>query len=416
MDRRALIIGAWQAPNRPEPSPQKIISITSRWKRVFEAGRFEFGSLSNKEIVPEPLHNPEYSTIVSEVENASGVSADTELLFFFVGHSVSYGADDVKLILGTTKDGEDRTVRLGTIVDTFLEHGHFGSYVFILDSCHVGRAKPAFQKLEKWYSMFGAGDEYAFDTAFSEGVLKAFERDIQKNDHRIDRRSEGITYQKLFQEARAHVLKTNNGRNQEPIDAGGYGNAVVLEVPPRVSDAFNTFTSPRTVYGRVHRLMEMIHEGASSLSALKQAVHSDADFLLKKDKKGVATYVSSKRIKSYLAFLRKSGWLVQPKGTMVLTKEGIDALDRSVFNRDVLEVIEKKIFEGRVTFSVLDIVIKDLLDNMIPPTPANIRARAIRTKSVVLPLDAASRIALQILPSTGRFGKGAADAIFPPER
>jgi hypothetical protein len=77
------------------------------------------------------------------------------------------------------------------------------------------------------------------------------------------------------------------------------------------------------------------------------------------------------------------------------------------------DTIESKVFSDGVTFAFLDTIVKELLSDMIPPTPIRIKDRA-GMKGTVLELDAPTRLAMQLLPSTGRFMKGAADAIYPP--
>jgi hypothetical protein len=67
-----------------------------------------------------------------------------------------------------------------------------------------------------------------------------------------------------------------------------------------------------------------------------------------------------------------------------------------------------------VTFEVLEETVKALLDDMIPPTPVKIKER-LGMKGQVLNINAATRVALQVLPSTGQFLKGTADAIYPAE-
>jgi hypothetical protein len=74
--------------------------------------------------------------------------------------------------------------------------------------------------------------------------------------------------------------------------------------------------------------------------------------------------------------------------------------------------IENNVLSEDVSFKVLDDVVRELLNDMIPPTPIRIQQRA-GMKGKVLTLDVATRLALQLLPSTGRFLKGASDAIYP---
>ena len=70
--------------------------------------------------------------------------------------------------------------------------------------------------------------------------------------------------------------------------------------------------------------------------------------------------------------------------------------------------------ERKTTFEFLNEVVMQLLSDMIPPTPINIQHRAAMLGRL-LRLDIPTRLALLLLPSTGRFLKGSADAIFPAE-
>jgi len=58
--------------------------------------------------MPTTLHNPGWSELMGELEHAGNVSDDTELLFYFVGHSVSSGENDINLILGLDQEKRDR--------------------------------------------------------------------------------------------------------------------------------------------------------------------------------------------------------------------------------------------------------------------------------------------------------------------
>jgi hypothetical protein len=94
-DRRALIVGGWQG--RDRPSPQRVKSITTRWKNIFNEDRYGFRSLKNSRM-PAILHNPETSELVRHLEEARKITKETELLFYFVGHSVSLGEDDIRFL------------------------------------------------------------------------------------------------------------------------------------------------------------------------------------------------------------------------------------------------------------------------------------------------------------------------------
>jgi hypothetical protein len=117
-------------------------------------------------------------------------------------------------------------------------------------------------------------------------------------------------------------------------------------------------------------------------------------------------------LSEYLDFLRKANWVVHPKGRFELTESGQEATKRETFNKTLRDVIEEKIFSDGVTFEFLDEIVMELLSDMIPPTPIRLKDRSAM-KGKLLSLDVATRVAIQLLPSTGRFLKGAADAIYP---
>ena len=143
---------------------------------------YGYRALKNKQSMPKPVHNPKLSDLVDQIVTADSVNADTELLIHFVGHSISVGEDDIDLILGMNKKGGD---------DRYLERGA----------------------------------RSAFDASFSDGVLSALELDIKKNDQRIDRQADGITYMKIFEDARRKVIGTNS--TKKPQYYGDYGDELI---------------------------------------------------------------------------------------------------------------------------------------------------------------------------------------------
>src|SRR5262249_31626573 len=95
-----------------------------------------------------------------------------------------------------------------------------------------------------------------------------------------------------------------------------------------------------------------------------------------------------------------------------LTQSGQKATNGDTFNKALGDAIENKVLSEDVTFEFLDVIVKELLNDMIPPTPIRIQHRT-GMKGKILTLDVATRLAIQLLPSTGRFLKGASDAIYP---
>ncbi|WP_027053649.1 hypothetical protein [Mesorhizobium erdmanii] len=416
VDRRALVIGSWKAAGRTIPTPQKVLSLLARWQKIFDEDRYGFRSLADRGAKPVALENPARADIVAQLDSASGISSETELLVYFVGHSVSEGADDIRLILDVDKDGNNRFIQLRSLLETIASE-RIRKLAVILDTCHAGRTEQQFRVASgDWFAMFGTGDAYAFDAAFSDAVLRALEAPIRKNDQRLDRRHEGMTYNKVFENARGRMISTasQTGSPQIPRAFGEYGNTVLLSAPRRVPTGYNPFASDRSIYGRVFRLLHIIQTGPLSVDKLRAAVRSDPIFLLQKEKGGTSRYVSSERLSEYLEFLRKARFVVQPGGLITLTEVGIRACDLAGFNREIMAAIEAHVLTDGITFGFLDQVVMKLLEDMIPPTPIKIQERAAMLGKA-MKLDTPTRLALLLLPSTGQFLKGSADAIFPSE-
>ncbi|ESX00685.1 hypothetical protein X769_22585 [Mesorhizobium sp. LSJC268A00] len=416
-DRRALVIGTWLAQGRDKPSPQKVKSITDRWTKLFAEDRYGFRSLGDRRALPVPLQHPTRADLIHQFDGAQGVTDDTELFLFFLGHSVSEGNNDIRLILGVDKGGEDRTVSLSWLFKTVNRETPIRKLVVVLDTCHSGRTQETFHpSKERVFVMFSTGTSWAFDANFSDSLLRALEQPIQKSDQRIDRRSGGITWRKIFEEARRRVISAQSRLNplQDPECFGGYTGEVLFKAPTRISTGFNAFASSRSIYGRVFRLLRIIAKDSPTSDALRASIRADPVFLLRRDESGVERHVSIERLDEYLDFLIKAKWLVRPKGHFELTPSGHKACDENVFNMLLLQAIESDVLSDGLSFEFLDEIVKELLSDMIPPTPIRIKHRA-GMKGKILRLDPATRLAIQLLPSTGQFLKGTADAIFPSE-
>ncbi|TPL07897.1 hypothetical protein FJ938_09850 [Mesorhizobium sp. B2-4-14] len=416
IDRRALIVGSWKAAGRTIPTPQKVLSLLGRWQKIFDEDRYEFRALADRAMKPAALENPSRADIISQFDNASDISDNTELLVYFVGHSVSEGTDDIRLILDVDKDGNNRFIQLRWLLDTIASE-RIRKLVIILDTCHAGRTEQQFRAANgNWFAMFGTGDAYAFEAAFSDAVLRALEAPIRKSDQRVDRRHEGMTYNKVFENARGRMISTlsQTHLSQIPRAFGEYGNTVLLAAPRRVPIGYNPFASGRSIYGRVFRLLQIIQAGPLSMGNLTAAIRSDASFLLQREEGGASRYVSPDRLREYLEFLRTARFIVQPSGAVQLTDVGVRACNPASFNSEIMAAIEANVFAEGITFRFLDQVVMKLLEDLIPPTPIKIRERAAMLGKA-MKLDASTRLALLLLPSTGQFLKGSADAIFPSE-
>lgn len=414
-DRRALIIGSWLAKGRNRPSHQRIRSLIERWNHIFEADRFGYRDLVKPTSPPLPLLSPRRSEIINRLEDARDIQPETELFLYFVGHSVSAGQHDLNLILGTGEDGKDRILGLSMLLNDVRNAG-IHRIICVLDTCHAGRTRETFSALrDHAFAMFATGSAYAFEANFSDALLRALEQPMKKNDQRIDRRAGGITYQKLFQEARRRLLQNSTSNAaQDPICFGDLGNLVIEHAPNVISSEYNIFASDRTIYGRVYSILRIISENEYSISELVAAARTQPAFILKNDESGQSSFLSSSRISDYTDFLRAARWVASPNGILVLTNDGRAACDRASFNRNLIEAIEQYVLPADLNLATLDTCVQGLLDDMIPPTPVRIKDRAAMLGHN-LRLTPEIRAALSLLPTTGRYLKGSADAIFPAE-
>ena len=197
---------------------------------------------------------------------------------------------------------------------------------------------------------------------------------------------------------------------QTPVAYGDAGNRVFIRVPPMVTAAFSPLARAGSIYARTYALLVLIDENEGQ--RLMPAVQSNRNFIIEADAERT---VSTERISDYLAFLQRAGWIARPTGGPRLTTTGREALDRQKFNRILLAAIEQRVLPAGFGLVELEAVVRGLLEDMIPPTPSRIRERALM-KNIRLKLDAPTRVALALLPATGQFLKGAADAIFPYEQ
>jgi hypothetical protein len=417
IDRRALVFGSWLAKGRDKPSRQRVLSILNRWDELFKSREYKFRSLTNPKKPPLALKNPSRTDLLRHLEEDSrGITPDTEVLLFFLGHSVSVGENDVRLILGTDEDDEDRLISLSWLIRTIEQETKIRKLVVILDTCHAGRAIDAFSATrERTYVMFAAGSAYAFDANFSDNVLRALEQPIQKNDQRIDRQKGGTTWQKIFQVARGRTLSSTEDETvQAPISFGDYVGDVLLKAPVRVPQNFNEFASQRSIYGRLFAMLHLIRNHQPTFARLKTLIKEGSIFLLRRNDDGKDRFISPERLNDYLDFLLKAKWIARPDQKYILTGLGESACNREVFNKALLNTIETEILLDGIDFELLETLIKELLADMIPPTPIKIKDRA-GMKGKMIRLDSATRLAIQLLPSTGQFMKGTADTIFPSE-
>jgi len=421
-DRRALLIGHWGPEALPGPTHQKVQGLLSRWESTLAPdGRYGFNSLDDRNGTPTALRNPKRSEITAMISDSSvEISDETLLLLYYVGHSRSRGQDDLDLALWYDKASDSKKyLSLSGLLQEISDCG-VKKLILVIDSCHAGRARESVYRFaDSFYALVATGDSYAFNYVFSEQLLNTLERRPHRNDQRIDRRANGFTYRKLFQVANSGVLRQKpEGKtepSQKPQSYGDLGDELLVKAPAKIPEGFNPFVSSRTIYGRVFCALNVIKENELDRSDLISVLRSRDEFLLQSsDDTGVSRYVGVERCGNYLDFLVQCE-LVRSQGqSLSLTEAGEMACEEDQYNLRILSAIEEFVLPDGVSIDFLDETVKELLDDLVPATPSNIGQR-ILMKGTYFEVDEVVKLGLAVLPSTGRFMKGTADALFPGE-
>jgi len=419
IDRRALIIGCWLSKGESKLSNQKVISTTKHWNDIFKNKEYGFKSLINVNAIPKPLHNPTIAELTSQFEKADNLSNNTELLIYYLGDSVACDNNDIELSLGESKDGNRRSYKFSTFLGLIeILRKPDLKIILIIDTCHAGRTKDIFQNIKyEYFAMFASNSGYAFNANFSTGIFKAFIDPIQRHDQRINRRAGGVTYKKIFEYSTNYVLKQNAGNDylQTPTCYGDYEGEILIEAPIIVPDNYINSISNRSIYARVYKLLVIFNRyEIYNIGNLHSHIKEDSCFLIKRDEEEGDQYISQKRIGDYIEFLLDIKWLGKDERSYRLTLAGSNALNLDTFNKLLLDGIESEVLPAGLNISDLENIVVSLLDDMIPPTPIKIQERT-RMYGIRFDLKPGVRIALQTLPSTGRFLKSSADAIFPSD-
>jgi len=364
IDRRALIIGSWLAREREGPTWQKVKSITNRWKKLFESERYGFRGLTDRESEPKIFHNPQYSDLVQHFEGAGGNSEQTELLLYFLGHSTAVGESDLELILDLKEGGKKEAVcRLSRLLEDIQRYAGVVRVIVILDTCHAGRTEFVFRlwDAERYFAMLATGNAYAFNAVFSEGLMRALETPLRRNDQRIDRRVGGVTYKKIFESARNFVIKdsSESGRKQNPMSLGQYSGKL-LETPIVIPTEYNRFASPRSIYGRMFCILKIIGDSMPEFTfgQLRDTIDDNENFMLRRDDDG-DHFLSSSRLRDYLDFLVSAKWVSQlSPSNYRLTRQGGLACNAEQFNQTLVEAIESEVLPESVSIEFLKEMVK----------------------------------------------------------
>jgi hypothetical protein len=416
LDRRLLIIGHW-GPDGAAPNHSRVQGVVGRLQKALgPGGRYPFRPMSSGEGQPDVLYNPSDGELTAKLsDEPAGVTDNTLLFLYYVGHSVGAEGNDLRLRLRyKTREGVPTHKNLSTLLIQVRDAG-FKKIVLALDCCHAGRTIGLTNNFPiSSFAMLGTGNGYAYNCDFTESVLSTLERSPSKRDQRIDRTRKGFTYERLFEGARAPFVSGSKVSLQVPQrHDGGLAFELLADAPVTVTVDYNPLVPRRTVYGRIYVGLELLRDNSILKFEFPNAIKSRQEFMIERGDGQNSRYLKPERALEYCEFLVRSGLAIEDASVLRLSGLGEQAL-ASRFNEVLLKAISDHILPETVGYADLDEAVDSLIKDMIPPTPAMISERLlIQGKSISL--DSSTRIALLALPSTGRFLKSAADALFPSD-
>lgn len=415
LDRRALVIGHW-GPDGTTPNNARVRGITQRLEKVLgQEGSYPFLSMSGAPTGPDVLHNPSAAELTEKISDDPEQVNENSLLFIhYIGHAVGAGENDLRLRLRyKSKGGAPQYMNLSTMLN-IVRDGHFRKLVLILDCCHAGRTLQLYENFPQGsFVMLATGTGYAFNCDFSDSIIGTMERAPSKRDQRIDRQRQGFTYERLFEVARSPFVSKSLSDELLPKSfEGGLQHELIADAPVKITEEYNALIPKRTVYGRVFTCLELLSEATCLRLEFPNFIKRRREFLVEGEE-GEGKYLGVDRARQYCDFLLESGLVEEESSRLRLSDLGQAALDGR-FNAIVLDVILDSVLPAEVTYEVLDEMIHSLIQDMIPPTPPMIAER-LRNRGIALALKPSVRVALMLLPSTGRFLKSSSDALFPSE-
>jgi hypothetical protein len=415
LDRRALVVGHW-GPDGTTPNNSRVRGVTQRLEKVLgQEGQYPFLSMSGATNGPDVLHNPSVAQLTAKISDEPGhINDNSVLLIHYIGHAVGSGDNDLRLRLRyKSNGGAPQYMNLSTLLN-IVRDGNFRNLVLILDCCHAGRTLQLYENFPQGsFVMLATGTGYAFNCDFSDSIISTMERAPSKRDQRIDRQRQGFTYERLFEVARSPFVSKSLSEELLPKSfEGGLQHELIAAAPVIITEEYNTLIPRRTVYGRVFTCLELLSEATCLKSEFPNFIKRRREFLVEGEE-GEGRYVGFDRARQYCDFLLESGLVDEGASRLWLSELGQEALDGR-FNAIVLDAILNSIMPAEVTYEVLDETIHSLIQDMIPPTPPMIAER-LRIRGIALALKPSVRVALMLLPSTGRFLKSSSDALFPSE-
>lgn len=416
LDRRMLIVGHW-GPDGTTPNHSRVQGLATRLKKAFgPEGNYPFKSMAGKNDGPDVLYNAKDAELTAKIgDDPEDVSDQTLFFLYYIGHAVGADDDDLRIRLRyKSKDQIQVNKNLSTLLGQIRDAG-FKKLILVLDCCHAGRTLKLYENFPtETFAMLATGKSYAFNCDFSEALLATLERGPSKRDQRIDRTRKGFTYERLFQGARApFVLRDMKEEERPQRFDGGLEHELLAAAPVIITKGFNPLISRRTVYGRVHACLELLAEAECLRLEFPARLKTKREFLLQNNEDGEDRYVKPQKALEYCDFLVDSKLADLNASRVSISAIGREALNGS-YNKVLLDQIASEVMPLGVSLEHLDEAIEALIGDMIPPTPAMISERLLN-RGIHMELTPSLRIALLLLPSTGRFLKSSSDALFPSE-
>lgn len=420
-DRRALLIGHWGAEAAPGPTRQRVRGFVTRLEKALSPdGRYPFHSLRSRLEPTAALFNPTRASLTELIaDQAQGITGETVLLLYYLGHSRAKGENDLELTLRYDKSSDRYTyITVSSLLRDIKDAG-IRNLILVLDSCHSGRCVDVVAEFPNYFAMFATGSNYAFNANFTEEILDTIEALPRARDQRISRRHKGFTYNKLFEISRGALLAHSEQREdykQEPSCAGGLGDMLLAEAPPRIGKEYNRYAGRRTIYGRIYTVLMQLSQGRQSTQSLLAALAANPAFLLSLDEAtGERRPLKTERLLTYLNFMQRVGFAEHGENQWSLTDLGQKALAEDRYNTELIAAIDRELLGSAVKLEDIDWAANELLVDQIPPSAKNIADRLLQKRKILI-LDDTVKLGLQALTMTGRFMKSSADALFPSER
>lgn len=416
MARRALIVGQWPAGGVLGPKSQTVQALLRRWDTATSGnGVFPCLGIDGTAEGKRTFENISWVDFVQLLEDAPHRRNNEEMLFFyFFGHALPGKAGEANFEF---KGREERNAsyRSSTEVIREIERLKFERVVIIIDSCHAGRTRPNFgDPSVAHFFCSSTGTRYTQNAEFTEAFLTELEKPIRRNDFRIDFEKGGITIENLVRRCTVQLRRRGVRDTDLPRISGDLKNSLIRNVSGDVSSQYNPLAATSSVYGRIYSIICLIHDNDMREEQIFGKLGELQGFRTRKGRGEEAEdeYVGRQRVTEYIDFLEALGWITRDAGRLNCSARGKEAAERVVYNRVVLEDIERALLRPQVTLHRLKASVLELTSNSISASPGNIK-EYLEEDGAILELSANMRIALNLLRSSGLFLSGGAEALYP---